>query len=95
VIANFLVVKQPRQNGRTLVFGEGKRGFSGWGKAKAALDARIAAAGATVAPWRLHDLRRTVATGMAEIGISPHVVEAVLNHISGHKAGIAGDLTEP
>ena len=65
------------------------------GKAKAALDARIAAAGATVAPWRLHDLRRTVATGMAEIGISPHVVEAVLNHISGHKAGIAGDLTEP
>ena len=41
-------------------------------------------------PWRLHDIRRTVATGMAEIGIQPHIVEAVLNHISGHKAGVAG-----
>ena len=41
-------------------------------------------------PWRLHDLRRTCATGMAEIGIAPHIVEAVLNHISGAKGGIAG-----
>ncbi len=41
-------------------------------------------------PWRLHDIRRTVATLMAELGILPHVVEAVLNHISGHKAGVAG-----
>jgi hypothetical protein len=42
--------------------------------------------------WRLHDIRRSVATGMAEIGIQPHthIVEAVLNHISGHKAGVAG-----
>lgn len=85
-----IIQKQPRRIGRSLVFGEGKGGFSGWGKAKAALDARMAAAGATVAPWRLHDIRRSVATGMAEIGISPHVVEAVLNHISGHKAGVAG-----
>jgi hypothetical protein len=35
-------------------------------------------------------LRRSAATGMAEIGIKPHIVEAVLNHVSGHKAGIAG-----
>ena len=35
-------------------------------------------------------MRRSVATGMAEIGIQPHVIEAVLNHISGHKGGIAG-----
>jgi integrase len=41
-------------------------------------------------PWRLHDLRRTVATGMAELGIQPHIVEAVLNHISGAKASVAG-----
>lgn len=40
--------------------------------------------------WRLHDLRRTCATGMAEIGIAPHIVEAVLNHISGARAGVAG-----
>lgn len=43
-----------------------------------------------MAPWRLHDLRRTAATGMASIGVLPHVVEAVLNHISGAKAGVAG-----
>ncbi len=41
-------------------------------------------------PWRLHDLRRTCATGMAEIGVAPHVVEAVLNHVSGAKSGVAG-----
>ena len=41
-------------------------------------------------PWRLHDIRRTVATRIIELGVLPHVVEAVLNHISGHKAGVAG-----
>lgn len=40
--------------------------------------------------WRLHDLRRTCATGMAEIGVAPHIVEACLNHVSGAKAGVAG-----
>jgi integrase len=43
-----------------------------------------------VTPWRIHDVRRTVATGMADIGVQPHIIEAVLNHISGHKAGVAG-----
>lgn len=41
-------------------------------------------------PWVLHDLRRTAVTGMAELGVQPHVVEAVVNHVSGHKAGVAG-----
>jgi integrase len=50
---------------------------------------RLDAAMKTV-PWRLHDLRRTVATGMAELGIQPHIVEAVLNHVSGTRAGVAG-----
>jgi integrase len=40
--------------------------------------------------WVLHDLRRTAATGMAELGIPPHIVEAALNHVSGAKAGVAG-----
>ena len=40
--------------------------------------------------WTPHDLRRTVATGMAAIAIQPHVIEAVLNHISGTRAGVAG-----
>ena len=49
------------------------------------LDARCGVTG-----WRLHDLRRTVATGMADIGVQPHIIEAVLNHVSGHKGGVAG-----
>jgi integrase len=43
-----------------------------------------------VKDWTLHDLRRTAATGMADLGVLPHVIEAVLNHVSGHKAGVAG-----
>jgi hypothetical protein len=45
---------------------------------------------AAPAQWVIHDIRRSVATGMADIGIQPHVIEAVLNHVSGHKGGIAG-----
>jgi len=66
-----------------------------WAKArldKAMLDATRAQRGknAIVPPWRLHDLRRTCVTGLVELGIAPHVVELVINHISGHKAGVAG-----
>ena len=58
---------------------------SGWSKIKGRLDEVM-----KIPPWRLHDLRRTAATGMAEIGIAPHIVEAALNHISGARAGVAG-----
>lgn len=72
--------------GRTLVFGQGEGGFQGFSRAKASLDARSG-----VTDWRLHDLRRTAATVMADrLKVLPHVVEAVLNHISGHKSGVAG-----
>jgi integrase len=81
----------PRREGRELVFGEGEGGYSGWSLAKARLDARLAAAQRAPLPaWRLHDLRRTAVTGMAGIGILPHVIEAVVNHVSGHKGGVAG-----
>jgi hypothetical protein len=50
------------------------------------LDARAKIA----APWVVHDLRRSVATGLANLGVLPHVIEAVLNHVSGHKRGVAG-----
>jgi integrase len=43
-----------------------------------------------LAPWTLHDVRRSGVTHMAELGIEPHVIEAVANHVSGHKGGIAG-----
>jgi integrase len=81
---------QPHRGGRSLVFGEAGGPFQGWSKAKAALDKRILADGTPIAAWRLHDIRRTVATRMAEMGALPHVIEAVLNHVSGHKAGVAG-----
>ena len=60
-------------------------GFNNWHRAKAVLDERC-----QVKQWRLHDLRRTAATRMADIGIQPYIIEAVLNHVSGHKAGVAG-----
>jgi integrase len=63
----------------------GRSPVSGWAKIKRRLDEAM-----KTPPWRLHDLRRTAATGMAEIGIAPHIVEAALNHISGAKAGVAG-----
>jgi integrase len=84
-----LLTAQKKRPGRDLVFGEGTGPFQCWSRAKSALDKRLQVAGMT-APWRLHDLRRTVATRMADIGVQPHVVEAVLNHVSGHKAGVAG-----
>lgn len=45
--------------------------------------------GSETSNWRLHDLRRTAASGMARAGVSPHVVEKVLNHISGTISGVA------
>lgn len=85
------------RDGRDLVFGSRAGPFSGWSKCKDALDERMLAEAkavtgkrAVLLPWRHHDLRRTAATGMADLGVQPHVVEAVLNHVSGHKAGVAG-----
>jgi integrase len=63
----------------------GRRGFTSWLE-KAALDQR---SGVTT-HWTLHDFRRTAATGLANLGIQPHVIEQILNHASGHKRGVAG-----
>jgi integrase len=76
--------------GRVHVFGrDDTHGFRGWGLSKRRLDERVAKAGAVLPHWTVHDLRRTAATGMINLGIQPHVVEAVLNHV-GHKSGVAG-----
>jgi integrase len=95
--------RRTREDGAVanFVFGEGKGGYSGWSKAKAALNRRINDARALnaakrgnaphpLADWRLHDLRRTCATRLADLGIQPHIIETLLNHVSGHKAGTAG-----
>jgi integrase len=68
----------------------GLNGFSAWSLATRDLRRRIAANDDKVADFTLHDLRRSAATHMAEIGVAPHIVEAILNHQSGHRRGVAG-----
>jgi integrase len=81
----------PRRAGRDLIFGGGDGPFSAWSYSTLAMGTRIAEMqGKPIAAWRIHDIRRTVATGMAELGVQPHIIEAVINHRSGHKAGVAG-----
>ncbi|TWB22152.1 site-specific recombinase XerD [Nitrospirillum amazonense] len=78
--------------------------FSGWSRCKERLDAAINAARVKaseeagedpalvkpMAPWVLHDLRRTLATGLQRLGVRLEVTEAVLNHTSGSRSGIVG-----
>ena len=54
--------------------------IASWHRRKASLNRALAKRGHKLAPWVLHDLRRSVATHMGEMGILPHVIEAVLNH---------------
>ena len=96
--AALAIIQSMPRTSRDCLFGDrAGSGFTGWTNAKAELDRRL---GSTVRPWRLHDLRRGVATGLIDLGIAPHVVEACLNHYSGHRAGVAGvynksDYTAP
>jgi integrase len=92
-----ILQRQPKRKGRDFIFGIGEAGFSGWSKSKERLDQDLLAArrktnrkAKAIPDWRIHDLRRTCATGMAELGVQPHIIEAVLNHVSGHKGGVAG-----
>ncbi len=62
----------------------GKTPFSGFSKAKKRLDELSG-----VTDWRLHDIRRTVTSGMAQLGIAPHVADKILNHQSGTISGVA------
>jgi integrase len=94
--ARSIINAQPRRTNadgktRELVFGFGEGAFAGWGKCRERLNERITkATGKALSHWTPHDLRRTAATMMAELGVQPHVIEAVLNHVSGHRAGVAG-----
>src|SRR5262249_13716143 len=77
-----ILERQSRRN--EFVWG---RKFINGSDSKADLDQRLNGAD----DWRLHDLRRSAATMMGdELGILPHIIEAILNHISGHKSGVAG-----
>jgi site-specific recombinase XerD len=77
----------------------GEKPYSNFGFAKSRLDAVIAAGRLSAATkekskhmpeWRLHDLRRTIATGLQKLGTKLEVIEEVLGHVSGSRAGIVG-----
>ena len=63
----------------------GTKPISGWSACKIDLDAASGVTG-----WRLHDLRRTVATGLQKLGVNLQTVEAVLGHTSGSRSGVVG-----
>jgi integrase len=84
--AKAILNRIPRAD-RVFVFGRDDTGYSGFTRSKDRLDKRLG----EIAHWTVHDLRRTAATLMAgELGVQPHIIEAVINHVSGHKAGVAG-----
>lgn len=75
---------------------------TGYSRAKRRLDGAMTGLAATnaaaisadcqvvIEPWRIHDLRRTAATGFQRLGVRFEVTEAILNHVSGSRAGVAG-----
>jgi len=97
------LLRSLKRSGETVFFGR-KNAFSGWSKAKARLDGLITEARqkaatdggadpnavADMPAWRIHDLRRTVATGLQRLGVRLEVTEAVLNHVSGTRSGVVG-----
>jgi integrase len=78
--AKAIIEAQPRRNSTDYVFG-----YVDYDREKIALDARI-----NIKPFVIHDLRRTASTNLGELGVLPHVIEAILNHQSGSRAGVAG-----
>ena len=66
------------------LFSTGKSAFNQFAKYKRLLDERSG-----VTNWVLHDLRRTVVSGMARLGVAPHVADKILNHQSGTISGVA------
>ena len=82
-----IIRTMPPMLGRDTVFGGRGDGFTDWTRSKHALDAKL---GDAVGEWRLHDLRRSAATEMCDLGVAPHIVEQILKHAGGHKAGVAG-----
>lgn len=83
-----ILTNWPRLVGSPFVFparGKPDQAYTGYSKGKRNLDKAV-----ELHDWTLHDLRRTAATGMARDGVPPHVVERLLNHVSGTFGGVAG-----
>jgi len=82
------ILRSIPQLGSPYVFparGKPHQSYTGYSKGKRKLNAKV-----EITDWTLHDLRRTAATGMARLDVEPHVIERVLNHVSGTFSGVAG-----
>src|SRR5262245_5184189 len=78
------VLKRADQRGPLVFSLLGTKPFQKFSKAKRELDQLSGVAG-----WRLHDLRRTCVSGMARLGVAPHVADKILNHQTGTIQGVA------
>jgi integrase len=91
-----ILAAQPQRQGsdgnvRDFIFGYADGPFSGWTGSRKLLNDRIEKKHGKALPhWTPHDLRRSFATHASKLGIQPHVIEAILNHVSGFRAGVAG-----
>jgi len=92
-----LIASMPVITGDLIFTTTGKTPISGWSRMKHRLDAIMLSiakkelgASAKLTPWQLRDLRRTAVTGMRKLGAPSDLVELIVNHVSGHKAGVAG-----
>lgn len=84
-LATDILREAPRRAGRDYVFGFGGEGaFSAFSYSTISLNGRIIEAeGKALAPWVLHDLRRTFRTGLGKLGVAPHVAKLAINHMHG------------
>jgi integrase len=78
------VLGKAKKLGRFVFSAAGTHPFQDFSSAKRELDAISGVSG-----WRLHDLRRTCVSGMAGLGVAPHVADKILNHQSGTISGVA------
>jgi integrase len=79
-----IIKSVPRRERFDILFGY-RHGFTGWSIGKQKLDRRLG-----LPHWTHHDIRRSTATGLSDLGVQPHIVEQILNHQSGHRRGVAG-----
>jgi integrase len=93
-MASMLIQGLPRIGGSDFVFSTtgGGTPVRSYGRIKALLDERIAKLnhGRTLPAWRIHDLRRSVATGLQRLQARLETIEAILGHVSGSRSGIVG-----
>ncbi|MBK5196895.1 MAG: integrase arm-type DNA-binding domain-containing protein [Methyloceanibacter sp.] len=84
--ARAIIEAMPRVAGSPFVLTiDGNKPISGWPRTKARLDDLLG-----IAPWRIHDLRRTTATGLQRLKTPLQVTEAILGHTAGSRAGVVG-----